>query len=79
MKTGKACQLRARHGRWIHARCTLASANGESLALSCDQTLGTGEGFMIDRERGCVMILLVREGEEWRDVASGQVCELKEA
>jgi len=78
MKAGETCQIRACGGRgWIDARVKLASANGKSLALTCDQTLGTGEGFFVAGPAS--VVLLLREGEEWRDLASGQICELRES
>lgn len=79
MKAGDKFEIRIQ-GRadWMDAELVMVSANGRSLALACARTLGSGGGFILDPISGEVLVLLVREQDEWHNLYGDEACELRE-
>lgn len=63
---------------WVNVVVDLASANGQSLAVSAESGLAGSEGFGFNRDTGRMQLLLLKrwvEGE-YLDLASGDIWEV---
>ena len=75
---GSKVRVRANNGPWRNGIVTLASDNGRSLAIDLDEaTLGARAGMTVDVEGGRSMVLLLLDGEVYRDVMSQEPVEVE--
>jgi hypothetical protein len=78
MTKGDRVEVRVKgRSAWHAGVVKLASANGRSLAVNLDDgSLGTA-GILVNTRDQCATVLLLGDGQSFRDVASGERIEIR--
>lgn len=61
---------------WINVTVDLASGNGQSLAVSAESGLAGAKGYSVNRETGRMQLLLLKDGDKYRDLVTGDIWEV---
>ena len=74
---GDVCEVRV-VGRpaWRAGSVRLAAGNGRSLAVNIGESLGVAGAFVNTLDE-CITLLLLKDDRGWRDVASGELVEIR--